>query len=86
MTARIGGPIVLIVIGLVLRYAVADSVSGVNLPMIGLIIAAAGLLWLILELVINRPRSRVVRSTTNVQGATPAEDQRVEREVRRDEI
>ena len=86
MTARIGGPIALIVIGLIIRYAVADRVSGVNLPMIGLIVAAAGALWLILELLINRPRSQVTRETTNVRGATPAEDERVEREIRRDEV
>lgn len=86
MTARIGGPIVLVVIGLVLRYAVADRVSGVNIPMIGLIIAAAGVLWLLLELLINRPRSQVTRESTTVRGATPAEDEQVEREVRRDEV
>ena len=86
MTARIGWPIVLIVIGLILRYAVADRVSGINLPMIGLIVAAAGAVWLILELIVNRPRSQVTHETTDVRGGTPEQDERVEREVRRDEM
>ncbi len=58
MTARIGGPIALVVLGLILRYAIADRLSGVNLQMIGLIAIGAGVLWLLLELLVNRPRSR----------------------------
>ncbi|OYN94017.1 DUF6458 family protein [Enemella evansiae] len=59
--ARLGGPIALIVIGLVLALAIRDSISGVDLVMIGWIAAGAGALWLLLELVMNRPRSRRTR-------------------------
>ena len=86
MTARIGGPIALIVVGLVLRYAIADRLSGVNLQVVGLIAVAAGILWLLLELLVNRPRSQVTRESTTVQATTPAQDEHIEREVRREEI
>lgn len=56
---RVGGPIALIVIGLILALAVADMISGIDLTMIGWIVAGAGVIWLILELVMNRPRTRV---------------------------
>ena len=56
---RIGAPIVIMVIGAILRWAVADAVSGVDLAMIGLIMLIAGAVWLVLELILGRPRSRV---------------------------
>ncbi|OYO09354.1 DUF6458 family protein [Enemella evansiae] len=59
--ARLGGPIALIVIGLVLALAIRDSISGVDLVMIGWIAAGAGAVWLLLELVMNRPRSTRTR-------------------------
>lgn len=91
-SARIGTPIVLIVIGAILRWAVSDAVPGVDLTTIGLILLVAGVIWLVLELILGRPRARVTRERTDVHGpgtagtAGPAGGQHVEREVRRDEI
>ena len=81
---RIGAPIVIMVIGAILRWAVADAVSGVDLAMIGLIMLIAGAVWLVLELILGRPRSRVTTERTDVQGGAPG--QHVEREIRRDDV
>ena len=56
---RVGGPIVLAVIGLILALAVRGSIPGVDLTMVGWILFAAGLVWLVIEVLVNRPRSRV---------------------------
>ncbi|SDB88891.1 hypothetical protein GA0111570_106143 [Raineyella antarctica] len=88
-SARIGTPIALIVIGAILKWAVADAISGINLPMIGLILIVAGAIWLVLEIILGRPRTHVTTERTNVQGTGttgPAGDQHVEREIRRDDI
>lgn len=88
-SARIGTPIVLIVIGAILRWAVADAIPAVDLTMIGLIMLAAGAIWLVLELILGRPRAQVTRERTDVQGpgtTGPAGGQHVEREIRRDEM
>ncbi len=82
-TARIGGAIVLTVLGLVLAFAVGDFISGVDTKMIGLILAGAGIVWLVLEIVLNGRRSAVTREVTNVaQPGVPGGTQQVEREVR----
>lgn len=82
--ARLGGPIALIVLGLIAALAVANRLPGVNLSMIGWILAGAGAIWLVLELVLNGRRSAMTRETTAVRGADPRADQVVEREVRRE--
>lgn len=82
--ARIGAPIVIMVIGAILRWAVADAVSGVDLAMIGLIMLVAGAIWLVLELILGRPRSQVTTERTDVQGGGAG--RHVEREVRRDDV
>ena len=46
----VGLSIFLITLGAILRFAVADQVDGVNLPMVGLILMAAGGIALILSL------------------------------------
>lgn len=51
---QLGGPIALIVIGLILALAVADRVPGVDLVMIGYILAAAGAVWLVLVMILSR--------------------------------
>lgn len=84
MTARLGGPIALIVLGLILALAIADRISGVNLSLIGWILAGAGAAWLVLELITNGRRSTVTRETTNVQSADPSQNSVVDREVRHD--
>lgn len=75
---RVGGPIALIVIGLILALAVADMLSGVDLTMIGWIVAGAGAVWLVLELVMNRPRSRVTEARESSGGIAGAPVRREE--------
>lgn len=75
---RVGGPIVLIVIGLILALAVTDVLSGVDLTMVGWILAGAGAVWLVLELVLNRPRSRVTEVRESPGGVAGAPARREE--------
>jgi len=57
--ADVGPPIVLIVIGLVLWLAVNATLAGISIQLIGVILALAGALWLVIELVQSRsPRDR----------------------------
>jgi len=53
MTTTTGSGIALIVIGAILAFAVRDSISGVNLGLIGYICMGAGVLAVILGLVTN---------------------------------
>ncbi|MDO5498277.1 MAG: DUF6458 family protein [Propionibacteriaceae bacterium] len=76
---RIGGPIALAVIGLILALAVSNAIDGVNLSLIGWILFGAAAVWLLLELVLNRPRTRVTE-IRDVQDRGQA----VHREERRD--
>jgi hypothetical protein len=46
----VGGSIFLIAVGAILRYAVTDSLSGVNLATIGLILMIAGIVGLVIGL------------------------------------
>ena len=70
----IGGAILLGAIGAILRYAVADSVDGVDLETIGLILMIAGIVGLALALMFEFGRGRRA-------------DRVVEREpVRREEV
>jgi Domain of unknown function (DUF6458) len=46
----VGASILLIAAGAILRYAVTDSVSGVNLQTVGLILMIAGILGLVIGL------------------------------------
>lgn len=86
-TARIGGPIAIVVIGAILYFAISDMVEGVDLTMIGLILMVAGAVWLLIELVVNRRRSAVTRERTAVRDPlNPDGVTRTEREVRRDEV
>jgi hypothetical protein len=54
----IGGAILLGAIGAILRYAVADSVDGVDLETIGLILMIAGVVGLVLALMFEFGRGR----------------------------
>lgn len=75
---RVGGPIALAVIGLILALAVSDAIQGIDLTMIGWILFGAAIVWLLLELVLNRPRTRVteVRDTREPGGAVHREERR----------
>lgn len=53
-----GAGIALLVIGAILSFAVKDSISGVDLTMIGYICMGAGVLAVILGLVTNAQASR----------------------------
>ena len=46
----VGGSIFLIAVGAILRYAVTDSLSGVSLATIGLILMIAGIVGLVIGL------------------------------------
>lgn len=53
----IGGALFLIALGAILRWGVADSIEGVDLPVIGLILMAVGVIGLVLGLfMVNRTR------------------------------
>ncbi len=59
----IGLGIFLIVVGAILAFAVQDSISGVDLTMIGYICLGAGLLALIIALIVNAQRSNTSHRT-----------------------
>ena len=91
---NIGGPIALGVVGAILYLAVPNLLRGVDTKMIGIILFVAAVIWLVLGLVLTRPRTRIVTDRTDVQGvpvrtvpgtAAPRE-QVVEREVREEEV
>ena len=71
----IGPPIGLMAVGLILWLAVTATIAGISIQTIGLILFVIGVVWLVIELAINRPRrtvatrERVVR-TVLLQGAT----------------
>jgi hypothetical protein len=46
----VGGSIFLIAVGAILRYAVTDSISGIDLATIGLILMIAGIVGLLIGL------------------------------------
>ena len=46
----IGGSIFLIAVGAILKYAVTDSISGINLQTIGVILMVAGIVGLVIGL------------------------------------
>ena len=71
----VGGSIFLVAVGAILRYAVTDTISGVNLATIGLILMIAGIVGLVIGLFMY---ANAARRTTR---AVPVERERyVERE------
>lgn len=55
-------------IGAILRWTISDSISGIDAPLVGLILLGAGVVWLVLELILGRPRTQIIRERTDVQG------------------
>ena len=55
----IGPPIGLIAVGLILWLAVTATIAGISIQTIGLILFVIGVVWLVIELAINRPRRTV---------------------------
>jgi Domain of unknown function (DUF6458) len=72
----LGGGVALIAIGLILAFAVNVSIAGIDIQLIGLILAGVGLLWLLLFFLVLAPRRRAavearsVRRNTAVDPAT----------------
>jgi divalent metal cation (Fe/Co/Zn/Cd) transporter len=63
----IGASLVLIAVGAILRYAVTDHISGVDLTTVGLILLIVGIVGLVLSLIMymsaTRTRGGVVERT-----------------------
>jgi hypothetical protein len=61
---RIGGSLLLIAIGAILRWAITADVRGVNLNLIGLILMIVGVVALVISLIMlaSRRRTDVVHS------------------------
>jgi Domain of unknown function (DUF6458) len=54
----VGGSIFLIAVGAILRYAITDSISGIDLQVIGLILMIAGVVGLLIGLFMYANASR----------------------------
>jgi uncharacterized membrane protein len=54
----IGASIFLLAVGAILSFAVSDSISGVNLVIVGYILMGAGVIGLIWSLLLGVPRRR----------------------------
>ena len=63
----IGSSIFLIAVGAILRYAVTDSISGVDLTTIGLILMIAGIVGLLIGLFMMTTARRGVRDVRDVE-------------------
>jgi hypothetical protein len=75
--ADVGPPIALIAVGAILWLAITATIGGISIQTIGLILTIIGVVWLVIELVINGRR----RTTT---AAVPARERVVERPVTRE--
>src|SRR3954449_4988021 len=71
----LGGGIALIAIGLILAFAVNLSIAGLDVHLIGLILAGVGLVWLLLSLLVWGPRRRAVE-TRSVSSTNRSSDKR----------
>ena len=54
--ADVGPPIALIAVGLILWLAITATIGGISIQTIGLILTIIGVVWLVIELVINGRR------------------------------
>ena len=63
----LGGGVALIAIGLILAFAVNISIAGIDIQLIGLILAGVGLLWLLLFFLVFAPRRRAAVETRTVR-------------------
>jgi hypothetical protein len=64
----LGGSIALIAIGLILAFAVDIQIAGVDIQLIGLILAAVGVLGLVLWFLVWAPRRRAATTTVRRDG------------------
>ena len=66
----IGASLFMIAVGAILRYAVSDSIEGIDLPVIGLILMIVGVVGLLISLFMLANASRrtgVVERDRNVE-------------------
>ena len=70
---RIGGSLVLIAIGAILKFAVTTSVSGVSLATVGVVLMVVGLAGLVISLVLANTarRTDVVHRTARADYVEP---------------
>ena len=54
--ADVGPPIALIAVGAILWLAITATIGGISIQTIGLILTIVGVVWLVIELVINGRR------------------------------
>lgn len=74
---NIGGPIVVAVLGAILAFAVGDNKVGpMDMDVLGYILIAGAVIWLVLGMVLNRPKavSTVERTTASADGSTVQRD------------
>ncbi len=84
---RLGGPLTLVVIGLILALAVTSNLEGLNLNVVGWIVAGAGVVWFVLDLTLNRPvTTEVVEEARGKDVDGRDITQRVRREEKREEF
>ena len=57
--ADVGPPIALIAVGLILWLAITATIGGISIQTIGLILFVIGVVWLVIELAVTRPRRAV---------------------------
>ena len=70
---RIGSSLVLIAVGAILKFAVTASVSGVNLPTVGVVLMVVGIAGVVLSLIMasTTRRTHVVHQSARVDDVEP---------------
>ncbi len=69
---RIGASLFLIAVGAILKFAVTDSVKGVNLGIVGIVLMIVGVVGLLVELIVwGTRRHRDVVVDDEVYAAAP---------------
>jgi uncharacterized membrane protein YuzA (DUF378 family) len=70
---RIGSSLVLIAVGAILKFAVTASISGVNLPVVGVVLMVVGIAGVVLSLIMvsTARRTEVVHQTARVDQVEP---------------
>ncbi|WP_028645085.1 DUF6458 family protein [Nocardioides sp. URHA0020] len=72
--------IFLIALGLILAFAVTDAIAGVDLTLVGYILAAAGVLVVVITAVTlsSRRRTSAVTTTTRADGTQDVSERRTD--------
>ena len=78
---RLGTSIFLLAVGAILTFAVTVSLAGVDLQTVGVILMVIGVLGIVLEFAMFRPRTQ---RTTSVTSADPASGTTRRETTRRD--